>query len=146
MEYPGEALREFQRALFPNGRVIIFDPYISLFSYFIYEFFHHEPVKYFSPVKWFANNPSEIEIDKYYAAQGNASRIFCKRKYRNLLKDWNIVKKRRINALYYIASGGYSKKQFYPEACFSFLLKLDDTLSFMKRFIGTRTLIILQKR
>ena len=43
-EYPGNAFAEFNRVLKPNGRVIIFDPSISMFGYFIYGLLHHEPV------------------------------------------------------------------------------------------------------
>ncbi|MFW5804720.1 MAG: methyltransferase domain-containing protein [bacterium] len=145
LEYPGNAFEEFQRVLVPNGRVIIFEPYISLFSYFIYEFFHHEPVKYFSSIQWFAPDNEDIEKDKYYAAQGNATRIFFKQKNKNLLNDWNVLKKKRINASYYIASGGYSKKQFYPDALFPFLLKLDNVFSFLNKLIGSRLIVVLQK-
>ena len=44
LRYPGTAIQEFHRVLVPGGRVIIFDPFISLAGRLIYGFFHHEPI------------------------------------------------------------------------------------------------------
>ncbi len=39
LRYPGSALKEFQRVLLPNGRVIIFDPFVhSMLGFIVYNF------------------------------------------------------------------------------------------------------------
>ena len=76
LRFPGTALREFQRVLLPGGRVIIFEPCLSIFGLFVYGPFHHEPLGIKEPIQWFAPphwSPSNVD---YYAAQANAHRIF----------------------------------------------------------------------
>src|SRR5438132_13819231 len=44
LERPIAFLREAERALAPGGRLILFEPYISLASLVVYGIFHHEPL------------------------------------------------------------------------------------------------------
>jgi len=52
LEFPGNALREFNRVLVPEGRVIIFDPAMSILGFIVYGFFHNEPIGFFKKIKW----------------------------------------------------------------------------------------------
>src|SRR4051812_7724822 len=73
LEAPFAFLKEAHRALGRGGRLIIFDPYISLASFPAYGVFHHEPVAWSKPIDLRENLPRPR---KYYAAQGNATRLF----------------------------------------------------------------------
>ena len=44
LEHPRTALRECRRVLAPHGRLIIFDPYVSLAGRLVYGPLHHEPI------------------------------------------------------------------------------------------------------
>ena len=81
LEYPGTALAEFYRVLTPGGRLVIFDPAMGILGRIVYGLFHHEPLGLRDEIRWWAPagfSPSEMT---YYAAQGNAHRIFFSKKW-----------------------------------------------------------------
>jgi SAM-dependent methyltransferase len=145
LEHPGTALAEFSRVLQPSGRVIIFDPYISLTGLVVYGMFHNEPVALNKKIQWFAQEDFDPWKSNYYAAQGNATRVFFSGKYASYLQDFNVIHRKRIPAISYIASGGYSKPQVLPEWLFRFTEKMEDVFTRFPYFFATRTLIVLSK-
>ena len=100
---------------------------------------------------WFSKiNPSDgpISDDRlgYYAAQGNACRIFRhSRKYRDLIGDFSITKVRRYAALAYVMSGGYSGRQLYPDRLYPFIKSCEKGLNHLPSLFATRLLIVLTK-
>src|SRR5439155_1618562 len=76
LQYPGTALAEFRRVLTRGGRLIIFDPAMGLLGRMVYGLFHHEPLGLMDDLPWWA--PAGFSPDEmtYYAAQGNAHRVF----------------------------------------------------------------------
>lgn len=149
LQYPGEALREFQRVLMPEGRVIIFDPAISVLGLLVYGIFHHEPISCFKEIQWTTEKNIDLKNTSYYAAQGNASRIFIykKKKYaKYYINDWNLINMKRLSAISYVASGGYKQTQLYPTKWYHSIKKLDRFLDFMPVIFSTRMLIVLEKK
>ena len=146
LQYPGDALKEFRRVLKPGGKVILFEPYISLFGRLVFGPMHHEPIGLKEEIKPFA--PAKTDFDKldYYAAQGNATRIFYKKKYNDLLTDWNIVFKKRTPALAYILSGGYSKPQLYPSIALPLFKPIDKVFGLLPGIFATRLLVVLEHK
>ena len=146
LAFPGSALKEFNRVLVKDGRVIIFEPYISLLGLIIYGVLHHEPVGLFKKINWFSGeeNPDE----KYYAAQGNTSRIFNWEFniFNKFLQDWNIVKIKKMSALSYVLSGGFSKPSFYSVKALPFIKKIEKILDFFPFIFATRMLIVLERK
>ncbi|MCX7992008.1 MAG: class I SAM-dependent methyltransferase, partial [Proteobacteria bacterium] len=71
LKFPLIALKEFSRVLKPKGRVIIFEPYISIFGYLVYGLMHKEPVGFNRKIIW-NDKESDIKDNCYYSAQGNA--------------------------------------------------------------------------
>ncbi|MBN2349925.1 MAG: class I SAM-dependent methyltransferase [Bacteroidales bacterium] len=145
IQFPGNALDEIYRVLVPGGRVILFEPAISLFGSIVYGLLHHEPVNYFKKIHWFAENNNSLEHQKYYAAQGNAQRIFFHSRYKKLLQNWIILEKKKITSLAYVASGGYSKPQLYPDKWLTGFQKLDKILGNMPCVFSTRLLLVIEK-
>jgi SAM-dependent methyltransferase len=143
LEFPGTALTEFNRVLKPSGRVILFDPYISLTGLLVYGLFHHEPVALNKKIHWIAPEDFDPWKSNYYAAQGNATRVFFSGKYYRNLQGFDVICRKRIPALSYIASGGYSKPQVLPDRLFSFMEKLEPVFGFFPFLFATRTLIVL---
>ncbi len=146
LKYPGTALKEFQRALNKNGRVVIFEPALGLLGYIAYGLIHHEPIARFKKILWFVNNKSDLVDSEYYAAQGNATRIFCSSKYKDLLSDWNIIKVKKISSLSYILSGGYSKKQLYPNKFLPVFMFFDKMLNILPIIFATRLIVVIEKK
>lgn len=145
LEYPGDAFREFLRVLKPGGRVIIFEPDISLLGWLVYGLLHHEPVSRFKPIKRFAPVGTDHSKLGYYAAQGNAGRVFLNREWHQTLCDWELRTIKRFSALSYLASGGYSKKQMLPAVSFPVLRAVECILDCFPALFSTRLLVVMEK-
>jgi SAM-dependent methyltransferase len=145
LRYPGTALKELNRVLRKNGCVIMLEPSLSLLGSVIYGIFHTEPIAVTKKIEWFAPEEWSPEQIDYYAAQGNATRIFVGGKYHSALKDWQTVKVIRLSALAYAASGGYSFSQFYPTAMLPLFKTVEKILDLFPSLFATRLLVILEK-
>lgn len=146
LRYPGNALKEFNRVLKPGGRVIMVEPAISALGYIIFGPLHPEPIGTAAQIKWFASDgwlPNDID---YYSGQGNATRIFVQRHFADQLGDWNILVVKRIAALAYAASGGYSGPQLYPTFAYPFVKFLEKLMQPFPALFATRLLVVLEKK
>lgn len=141
LEVPNAFLREARRVLTPGGRLILFEPYMSACSYPIYGLLHHEPVARDKAINLAEHAPRPRA---YYAAQGNATRLFFKHEIPDWPADWKILHAEAFSAFHYLFSGGFSKPAIYPAGCLGMLRRLDSTLSRWPALFGGRCLIGLQ--
>jgi len=146
LKYPETAFNEFKRVLSSEGRIIIFEPYMSLLGLFIFGLLHHEPLGLTKTIEFKAPEGWQAEDSSYYAAQGNASRIFFRRKYKSFLTDWHVDKVVKMSAISYVASGGYSKPQLYPDKALPILKVIDRFCDLFPSIFATRVLVVLKKR
>jgi SAM-dependent methyltransferase len=147
LEFPGEAFNEFSRVLINRGRVIMFEPWMSPLGLLIYGLFHREPVGLFNRITWNDQGDSLPDTTRYYAAQGNAWRVFTGRKMlKNLPGHWKLISLDRLSAISYITSGGYSHKALFTETKLPVMEKLDAFCDRFPRLFATRALIVLEKR
>ena len=145
LRYPGTALREFRRALAPGGRVILFEPCVSLLGRVVYGLLHREPLGLSKPIQWQAPTgwkPTDVD---YYAAQGNASRIFLDREIGIEDQGWSLVRVKRLSSVSYVASGGYSQPQLYPTRALPAMRRLDALLDGLPWAFATRLLVVVEK-
>lgn len=146
LRYPGTALAEFKRVLRPGGRILVFDPYASsLLGLVMFGLLHHEPIALSEEIAWLAPRGWSANESDYYAAQGNAGRIFKQKKFQPFLNDWNLVNVKLFSAISYVATGGYSKPQLYPDGWYPFMQKVDAFLDNFPLLFATRILAVLQK-
>lgn len=146
LRYPGTALKEFHRVLLPRGRVIIFEPCLtSMLGFVVFGLFHHEPLGMKDPIHWSAPDGWNPDIIDYYAAQANASRIFFDQEFKNHLSQWNVKTKRRLSAISYVLSGGYSKPQLYPTVAFPMMRVIDRICDVIPALFSTRLVVVLEK-
>ena len=138
---PYAFLREAQRVLASGGRVILFEPYISWVSAIAYGWFHHEPVAWKDEIDLSEEAPAE---QAYYAAQGNATRLFFAREIR-LPKTLQLKKTQARSDFAYLLSGGLSKAALYPTSCYWVLKMVDHLLSIAPRALGVRCLVVLER-
>jgi SAM-dependent methyltransferase len=144
LEYPGMALREFYRVLTEHGKVIIFDPAMGVLGRFVFGNFHHEPLGLSDEIQWEAPASLIRERPSYYAALGNASRVFGSNAFREQLRSWHVAEITYFSALAYLGTGGFRGPQLYPMAALPLLNRVD---SFLSRFpsLASRMLVVLEK-
>jgi SAM-dependent methyltransferase len=145
LEYPGTALREFYRVLTGDGKVIIFDPAMGVLGRFVYGNFHHEPLALNDEIQWEAPETFSRHSPRYYAAQGNASRVFGSTAFREQLRPWRVAEVAYFTALAYLGSGGFRGPQLYPMAALPLLNRVDSVLSRFP-FLASRMLVALEKQ
>lgn len=145
LRYPGMALKEFQRVLCNGGRVIMMEPGLGLLGHIVYGVFHIEPVGWKTEITWTAPEGWQSHDMDYYAAQGNATRIFVRKQFADKLTEWKIIEVKQIAALAYAASGGYSGPQLYPIVLYPFVKFMERILQFFPSLFATRLLIVLEK-
>lgn len=146
LRHPGTALAEFRRVLRPGGRLILFEPCLSLLGWLVYGAFHPEPVARLAPIAWRAPpgwSPGQAD---YYAAQGNATRIFVRGEFQDELAGWVLCERRRLSALAYVASGGYSGPQLYPARLYPLLRRVERLCDALPALFATRLLVVLERR
>ena len=138
---PNAFLREVRRVLVPAGRLLLFEPYLSPGSWPAYGLFHHEPVAAHAPIDCAEVLPRPRD---YYAAQGNATRLFFKNEIPGWPRGWTVFHAEAFSCFYYLLSGGYSKRPLYPAAWLPRLQRIEARLSRWPRLFGGRCLIGLR--
>jgi SAM-dependent methyltransferase len=138
---PAAFFKEARRALTSSGRVILFEPFISWSSRPVYGLFHHEPIDNHEGVNFTESAPHPR---RYYAAQGNATRLFFRKPIPGWPHGWGIFYARAFSCFHYLLSGGYSKPALYPSGWLARMRKLDDTLCRWPRLFGGRCIIGLR--
>jgi len=146
LEYPGEALREAARVVAPGGRVILFEPAMGWLGRLVYGVFHHEPLGVRHAFSWLAPRHVSLTEAPYFAAQASASRFFWWRERRDYLQDWNLVEVKPLAAVYYVASGGFSRAQLIPSCLLPVFKALDPILGLVPRLFACRLLVVLERR
>lgn len=144
LRYPGTALSELHRVLLPGGRLLLFEPRISLLGALVYGPLHPEPIALTRTIEWSAPSDFEPGGHAYYAAQGNATRIFLGRKPPRL-PGFRVLRTLQLSALTYVASGGYSKPQLYPESLYPILRSIEQVLDRFPSLFATRMLVVLER-
>lgn len=141
LEAPYAFLNEARRALVRGGRLIIFDPYISLASHPVYGLLHHEPVAMGDPIN---PAPAWPLPRHYYAAQGNATRIFFRGEPGPWMDGWRVARCQATSEFAYLLCGGFSKPAMYPQGAFGLLRGVDRFLSRWPSMFGARCLVLLE--
>ncbi len=145
LEFPGTALDECRRVLRPGGRVIMFEPCVSLLGRLVYGPMHEEPLGLDQTIEWRAPKGFDPETAPHYAAQGNAWRLFVRAAPRPDLAGWRINRAQRLAAISYVGSGGYSGPQLYPLKLLSLMRGLDRICGLFPGMFATRLMIVLEK-
>jgi SAM-dependent methyltransferase len=145
LEYPGTALAELHRTLVPGGRLIIFDPAMGLLGRAVLGLFHHEPLGLRRKIIWEAPESFSANQQHYYAAQGNAWRVFARGEYPLQPRDWKIMEIRFFPALLYLLAGGFRGPTLVPRVCIKVAQAIDRLLEMAPRHFASRMLVVLQK-
>ena len=144
LEFPGTALLELQRVLVPGGRLIIFEPAMGLLGRIVLGLFHHEPLALKSSIQWSAPQDFDPRQHQYYAAQGNAWRIFIKDECPNL-GQFAVVEINTKPALPWLLTGGFRGNQLGPGWVLFVAECVERALALAPRLFASRMLVVLEK-
>lgn len=145
LQYPGTAFWELKRVLRPSGRVIIFEPAMSLLGLLVYGLLHKEPLGWNRELAWTAPAGFDPQNTAYFAAQSLCHRIFCSRQEQKNINGFTLLFQKRFSALAYLGSGGFNGPQCYPCRLYSFFKSVDKCLTPLPSVFATRMLVILEK-
>jgi SAM-dependent methyltransferase len=142
---PLSFFREALRVLESGGRIIMLEPYPSLFSLPIYKRFHPEPFIFNGDIfkKRIKNNKSPWESN-----QAIPYLLFFKNKKewkKTFGKDFKIKKIELLSFLFYPLSGGFENHQLIPDCLikpFEFIEKMLKPFGFL---LGFRCYIVIEK-
>ena len=145
---PEEAFSEIYRVLSPQGRLILIEPHISLFSYFIYKIFHHEKTSWrISPEDLFRN----ISDDPLDADNSVLSSLLFSSKWqsvrRRLASDYSIENIKFRDIFSFFLTGGLQRnKSFLRGRSYKLLLALEKKIpQIVLKFLGSRITITFRK-
>lgn len=147
LQYPGTALRELHRALKPGGRIILFEPAAGLLGRVVLGLFHHEPLALSARIEWTAPasfNPHDV---CYYAAQGNAWRIFGPPSHQTLLAETglNVREVRHYPALPWLLTGGFRGPSLCLQPTRFIAHALERGLALAPKLFASRMIVVIEK-
>jgi SAM-dependent methyltransferase len=145
LEFPGTALQEIRRTLIPGGRIVIFEPAMGWLGRLMLGLFHHEPLGLRRPITWSAPNGITAADSRYYAAQGNAWRIFMPRRCASELDGLRLKQVTPFPALHWILTGGFRGPSFSFALLKPFTSLLERMLQPYPKISASRMLITLER-
>jgi len=142
-------LRETSRILVPGGRLILVEPWITPFSWFLFRFFHQERCD-LSEKPWIATEGS-TPTEKL-AFEGNQAIPYLLFGPRSRSRTLQSLPELKLIALdpfclfTYVLSGGFNHAGLLPEALYAVVARCERaTLPVWRRFAALRVLIVLEK-
>lgn len=138
---PLKALHEFERILIPNGKIIMIEPWVTPFSKFIYQNFHHEDFDTFA--SWKIKGKGRMSD-----ANGALPWIVFNRdaiKFKKLLPNLKIDRVALHTPFKYLVSGGLSKPQLIPNFLYPLLDVFEKLITPFNRYLAMFATIVVTK-
>lgn len=138
-------LKEAHRVLQKKGRIIIIEPFPSLFSLLVYRKFHPEPFLF--KVDYFQKKGLEGK-DPWDSNQAIAYLLFFKnkKKFQKIFGDkLRIAKRERMSCILYPVSGGFENKALIPDSWIPFFKFLEFILIPLRSLLAFRCYVIIEK-
>lgn len=141
---PYKVLDESIRVGKENGKVILIEPYVSVFSFIIYKLFHEEHTTYSYDFRKIYDPANPQEGD-----QGVAKAMFRNKKGRNFLKDKNYpiksIEVDLFHPLSFFSTGGLTNPMRINSKIISFILKTEKLIpSQIMKICASRMMIIIE--
>lgn len=143
---PVRAIAEMERCLKKGGRIVIFDVFISPFSYLYYNYFHKEEVDLSSDLFDMKDAPAEKE--PFESNQAIATLLFFKKleRFTSRFPGLRPIKREVREFLLYPMSGGFEGTQLAPFFLRAPIAALDRAaIKVLGRLAAGRCLVVLEK-
>lgn len=138
---PKKALSEMERCLIEGGKIIMIEPWPTVFSKFIYKNFHHETFD--TDSNWKVKGTGRMSD-----ANGAIPWIVFKRdsqKFRQLCPNLQIEKITLHTPFKYLLSGGLSHSQYLPTFLYPLLSLFENTLKPFNNLVAMFATVIITK-
>jgi len=122
---PLKVFSEAERVLKPGGKLVLIEPYGSVFGQLVYRFLHHETFR----ISYNAVDPSPYNGQEGSFANGAIPTILFRRSYdtwKDRFPKLKLVKKKTITGLTYPLTGGFSYPGLVPPKLVRPLMQLED--------------------
>jgi len=145
---PLNVIGEANRVLTGGGRMIILEPYISLWSRFVYHQFHHESYNLSSDL--IGNKEVLPSALSDYSNMATSNILFerCRAQLEPRLGDLKCVLQRHTSVLAYPLTGGFSSPSLIPGWAVAPLSRAEDVIfgALMPRWTAMRMFVVLEKQ
>jgi SAM-dependent methyltransferase len=141
---PIAAIKEMERVVADEGKIIFIEPFVSLLSYPIYKIFHQEETSWTFSKNGFQEVVSELAGD---GDQGIPKFVFSNEKVLSELMESSSINEIQIKLFApfsFFATGGLSNPMHTPRQMIKFLLMIEAKIpSFVMKLIASRMVITL---
>lgn len=145
---PVKFLNEANRVLNKGGRVIMLEPFPTMFSIIIYKIFHPEPFIFKADYFSMKDSDNSVNKDPWDSNQAIPYLIFFKhlKKFESDFRyKFKILKKEKLSFILYPLSGGFENKQLIPDFMIPFFSLLEKLLKPLRSILAFRCYIIIEK-
>jgi SAM-dependent methyltransferase len=136
---PEMFLKEAQRVLKVGGRIVMSEPWNSVFGRFVYKNFHHEPFE--TEGNWSIPPSGPLS-----GANGALPWIIFERdnsKFKKMFPDLELIKLLHHTPFRYLLSGGVSMKQLIPDFMFKPLSLFEKVVT--SQYLNMFAFIVIEK-
>jgi SAM-dependent methyltransferase len=134
-------LKEAQRTLVPGGKIVMLEPANTLFSRFVYTYFHHEPFDPEGEMEIKPGNPLSNANMAFPYIYFERELLFFKEQFPAL----KINEIKYHTPFRYILSGGLSHRALAPFRSYNFICGIEKILSPLRKYIGLFCTIEIEK-
>jgi len=141
---PMDAMNECLRVTKPGGKLLLIEPYVSVFSYPIYKLFHFEKTSWVYRFDDSVSAPSEPE----HGDQGISKAVLKTMKYSKShplkeISGWNYT---LITPFSFFLTGGATSPLKIPSSVIKFAIMLEYRIpKVLMKFIAARVFIVIRK-
>lgn len=144
---PVKFLHECERVLKKGGRIIMLEPFPSLFSLIIYRLFHPEP--FLMNIDYFNKKEKNKEKNPWNSNQAIPYLIFFKQ-----LNEWKkefqqklrLIKRQKLSFILYPLSGGFENKSLIPDFLVPVFMFIEKMLYPFRRILAFRCYIVVERK
>ncbi len=144
LAFPMKMFLEAERVLVPCGEIVCVEPWISVFSWFVYHFFHHEG----ADMRRDPEAPFGMdEKDAYEGCTALATLIVKKvSSERWAAMGFNSPQFYPFNDFSYALTGGFSRRSLCPPRMIEMIRRfVDERFKFIQPFAAMRALMVWKK-